>query len=89
MINRARIPAAVFILLVVGVGGYYMYQNSRNGLGDETVDACNSFAFRLYSLYGKGSENVFFSPYSISTCMSMVYEGARGETAEEMQQVFG
>ncbi|MDY6958461.1 MAG: serpin family protein, partial [Halobacteriota archaeon] len=31
---------------------------------------------------------VFFSPYSISTALAMTYEGARGETAEEIQSVF-
>ena len=53
------------------------------------VDACNSYAFKQYQQYRDTEEsNIFFSPYSISTCLSMVYEGARGETAEEMQQVF-
>ena len=89
MINRARIPAAVFLLLFISVGGYYVYQNSGNVQGDDTVDACNSYAFKLYGLYGESGENVIFSPYSISTCMSMVYEGACGETAKEMQHVFG
>jgi len=47
------------------------------------VDANNQFAFELFSRLGNG--NVFFSPYSISTALAMTYEGARGQTAEEMQ----
>jgi len=53
------------------------------------VNANNQFAFNMYSELAKGNGgNIFFSPYSISTAFAMVYEGARGQTAEEMQQVF-
>jgi len=53
------------------------------------IDANNQFAFDLYSEFKKEEEgNIFFSPYSISTALAMTYEGARGETAEEMQSVF-
>jgi len=51
------------------------------------VEANNKFAFELYSQLNKDGENVFFSPYSISTALAMTYEGARGKTAEEMQSV--
>ncbi|MCK4439081.1 serpin family protein, partial [Candidatus Bathyarchaeota archaeon] len=54
-----------------------------------TVDACNGFAFDLYRRYSVDDGNILFSPYSISTALSMTYEGARGETAEEMEAVFG
>ena len=53
-----------------------------------TVDAANQFAFELYGQYKNTSENVFFSPYSISSALEMTYEGARGKTASEMQSVF-
>jgi len=53
-----------------------------------TVDASNRFAFELYGRYSSDSENILFSPYSISTALSMVYEGAGGETAEEIESVF-
>ncbi|MBN2336886.1 serpin family protein [Candidatus Bathyarchaeota archaeon] len=53
-----------------------------------TVDASNLFTFDLYGRYSVGGDNVFYSPYSISTALSMTYEGARGVTAEEMQMVF-
>ena len=55
---------------------------------EATVDASNLFAFELYERYSTGDDNVFYSPYSISTALSMTYEGARGLTAEEMQKVF-
>lgn len=53
------------------------------------VNASNAFALELYanlSAKDNGS-NIFFSPYSISTNMAMVYEGARGQTASEIRSV--
>ena len=55
---------------------------------NSVVNSSNQFAFDLYSIL-KGEEgNIFFSPYSLSTAMAMTYEGARGQTAEEIRQVF-
>ncbi|MCW4012904.1 MAG: serpin family protein [Candidatus Bathyarchaeota archaeon] len=52
-----------------------------------TAEASNKFAFELYKQLEIG-KNTLFSPYSISTAVSMVYEGARGTTSEEIQEVF-
>jgi serpin B len=53
------------------------------------VDANNQFAFDLYSsIRNEASGNIFFSPYSIFVACAMAYEGARGQTAAEMQSVF-
>ena len=52
------------------------------------IEANNEFTFDLYSKYKTEKGNIFFSPYSISTALAMTYEGARGQTAEEMQSVF-
>ncbi|MBW2987151.1 serpin family protein [Candidatus Woesearchaeota archaeon] len=53
------------------------------------VDSNNQFAFDLYHKYkDEYDSNIFYSPYSISTALAMTYEGARGKTAEEMQDVF-
>ena len=52
------------------------------------VNANNKFALDLYSKYKSEEGNIFFSPYSISTALAMTYEGAKGQTAEEMQSVF-
>lgn len=51
------------------------------------VDAANGFCFELYARLAEKKENIFFSPYSIWTCLAMTYEGARSETQTQMQQV--
>ncbi len=55
---------------------------------DEVVTSNNRFAFDLYSLYRKHPDNIFYSPYSLLAALAMTYEGARGQTAEEMARVF-
>jgi len=53
------------------------------------IEANNQFAFDLYQKYQDQEEgNIFFSPYSISSALAMTYEGARSQTAQEMQSVF-
>lgn len=56
------------------------------------VNASNRFALELYCVSKDDSEykdrNLLFSPYSISTTLTMTYEGARGKTAKELQSVF-
>lgn len=51
------------------------------------VDSNNAFAFDLYRrLAATDSGDLFFSPASISTALSMLRGGARGETATEMDR---
>lgn len=55
----------------------------------EVVNANNKFAFEIYSELDKVENgNMFYSPYSIFAALAMVYEGARGQTADEMKSVF-
>jgi len=43
------------------------------------------FALKMYGqLAAVNGGNIFFSPYSISACLGMVYEGAAGQTAQQM-----
>lgn len=44
----------------------------------------NAFALDLYQAVKGESENVFFSPYSISLALAMTYAGANGETEQQM-----
>ena len=52
------------------------------------VNGNNQFATNLYAqLKGKTSENLFFSPHSISAALAMTYAGAAGETQKQMAEV--
>jgi serpin B len=55
------------------------------------VEANNRFACDLYQALGddesNAGKNIFFSPYSISTALALTYEGAEGETADEIRSV--
>jgi len=58
---------------------------------DNISNANNQFAVDLYLRYAKEknpNENIFFSPFSVSSAMAMVYEGAKGQTAQEIGGVF-
>ncbi len=55
----------------------------------QVVNANNQFSFELYSkLSDLEDSNIFYSPYSISAALAMTYEGAKGQTANEMKSVF-
>lgn len=48
----------------------------------------NAFAVELYKRLGDGAnDNLFFSPYSISTALALVFAGAKGQTADQMAEV--
>ncbi len=94
-IITASVLAIIFIVL--GVGVLYI---SEDGSSDVLVNNDDSainpseqkdFVFAFYSEITEKDEksNIFFSPLSISTAFSMAYEGAKENTASEMQQVFG
>ena len=51
------------------------------------VEGNNAFGYDLYHQLRSQKGNLFFSPYSISTALSMTYAGARGQTAQEMAHV--
>ena len=59
---------------------------------DEKLAAANNvFAFKLLKRIAKdqGKGNIFISPYSASTALQMVANGAAGKTKSEMQEVLG
>lgn len=49
----------------------------------------HAFALNLYARLRKPAENLFFSPFSITTALAMTYAGARGNTAAQMAAACG
>jgi serine protease inhibitor len=47
----------------------------------------NSFGLTAYKGLGEGNKNFFISPFSIHSCLHLVFDGASGATAEEMGKV--
>jgi len=80
---------AVFLLLIacslIPVAAYAV-EASPMVANDQTtvVEGNNEFAVALYGKLRSQNGNLFFSPESISTALSMTYAGARGNTAAEM-----
>jgi serpin B len=55
---------------------------------EELIDCNNKFAFKLFhEVQGNTTENQFYSPFSISTALAMVYTGARNETEMQISRV--
>jgi serine protease inhibitor len=82
--NVGRIVGAWAVLLVLVADSGAAPKSERNA----AVDANNAFALDLYAaLAADSGENLFFSPFSIVNALSMVAEGAKAHTANEMRQV--
>lgn len=57
----------------------------------QVVQANNQFAVDMYkevSSSNTTTDNVFFSPYSLSTAVAMLYAGAQGDTQAQIQNTF-
>jgi serpin B len=84
----------IFLVLIAGCVSDGKVPDTEDDIvgieaNDDIVIASNQFAFEFYSNLKDVEEgNIFFSPYSISTALAMTYEGARGQTAREIQSVF-
>src|SRR5437870_7922790 len=62
--------------------------SARSAETQAVVAGNTAFAIDLYGRLRSAPGNLFFSPYSISTCLAMAYAGARGDTELQMAQVF-
>jgi len=97
MHNRTSgVIVVVAVLLIAGCGKRETdaERRQREAIAEEMgealplIDGNNQFAFDLYAkLREEKNDNLFFSPYSVSTALAMTYAGARGETEKEMAHV--
>ena len=57
----------------------------------KTLDSSNDFAFRAFAALRtkEAADNIFISPLSISSALTMAYNGADGSTKEAMRQTLG
>ena len=69
-----------------GEGSAESFSHSTQALVEDAALSINEFTFDLYkaATAGAAGENVFLSPYSVSTALAMTYAGARGVTEAEM-----
>jgi serpin B len=84
--KRYLIASAVILCLCCGSAISVADENPVTKQDTDIVDAANQFCLDLYARLAGREENIFFSPYSIWTALAMTYEGAREQTAKEMQQ---
>jgi len=80
-----QIQRGGFTLLAIGL--VFLSSIALAQENNSVVNANNQFAFDLYAKYKAKDGNIFYSPYSITSALAMTYEGASGETSEEMQAV--
>ncbi len=84
------IIVATLLLLALTVTIYKLSANAKKESDTSfikpVVQANNDFAITLYQQLSKENEgkNIFFSPYSISSAFAITWEGAKGNTANEM-----
>ncbi|MBA4192615.1 MAG: serpin family protein [Planctomycetaceae bacterium] len=90
---RRRIVLALFVVSLLGSSAGWFIWRTHAAPPPWTDDmqavayANNHFALDLYAQLREEKGNLFFSPYSVHTALSMTAVGARGTTREQMLKV--
>ena len=79
-LNSARISAVV----IAAITSQALASESTEM--NPLVKANTAFALQLYGKLRSTEGNLALSPYSISSALAMMYAGARGDTARQMEQ---
>lgn len=86
MNGKIYLILGISFMIVFGKGMYSVSQADQIERMIETATYNRLFAWDLYAQLKEHKGNLFYSPYSISTALAMVYNGARGETASQIAQ---
>ena len=91
MVKKMYFTALICCLILSSTGTAFAAKGTANEellRARELGKSVNAFAFDLYKEIAKEEKgNIFFSPLSISMALALAYEGAAGETREEMRRV--
>ena len=92
--NTRDVMGTTFLKYIVAAGVCVLGSASLTAseADQQKVAGANvGFAFKLLKEISKEQpgKNIFISPYSASTVLQMVCNGARGQTLSEMQRVLG
>lgn len=63
--------------------------NTRDNGGNNMKNNNDSYSLRLYNGLVDKNANYVFSPYSITDCFSLVYDGVDGKSKEEIDEILG
>ena len=77
------------MVLCLGLGIGCMLRGAVSSDQEKLAQANTDFAFKLLQELAREQpgKNIFISPYSVSTVLQMVGNGAGGQTRAELQQV--
>ncbi len=96
MKRKTYIGTLLILLLALGGCGFFQdgeaaHEYDAGKVNGEFINGNNEFAWDIMKALNEEDEeeNIFISPISISTALSMTYQGAREETKEEMAEVLG
>ncbi|MEO0185961.1 MAG: serpin family protein [candidate division WOR-3 bacterium] len=89
MKSKLFVIVCVLFSFVCAMGGKVKVPEHANQDIQSAVQGNNYFCFNLYkNLSEKETGNIFYSPFSITMAMAMLFEGAKEWVAEEIQDVF-
>ena len=93
-----KITYILVTIIAISLVSFYLIYSPGFPKGDfmfdyivnpEDIHSAKDFSFAVFFMLVDKKENLFISPYSLHSALSIVYTGADGQTKEEMANVLG